>query len=95
MKRFSIGLACFIAAGIATAQMPSPAEMIKQFDKNGDGALSKEEAAAFPMPLDFDKADTNKDGKISAEEFDAYMKSVMGSGGPPGGAPSGPPPASK
>jgi hypothetical protein len=95
MKRYSIGLACLLAAGFATAQMPSPEEMVKQFDKNSDGFLSKEELAAFPMPIDFDKADTNKDGKLDAAEFDAYMKTMMGAGGPPGGPPSGPPPASK
>lgn len=87
MKRYSIGLACLLVAGFATAQMPSPDEMVKQFDKNGDGSLSKEELAAFPMPVDFDKADTSKDGKLSAAEFDAYMKTMMGAGGPPGGAP--------
>lgn len=91
MKRYSIGLACLLAAGFASAQMPSPEEMVKQFDKNGDGVLSKDELAAFPAPIDFDKADTNKDGKLTAVEFDTYMQAMMGSGGPPGG----PPPASK
>ena len=91
MKRYSIGLGCLLVAGIAAAQMPSPEEMVKQYDKNGDNALSKDELAAFPGPIDFDKADTNKDGKLSAAEFEAYMKVTMGSGGPPGGAPGGPP----
>jgi len=91
MKRYSIGLACLLAAGFATAQMPSPEEMVKQMDKDGDGFLSKDELASFPAPIDFTKADTDKDGKLSAAEFDVYMKAMMGSGGPPGG----PPPASK
>ncbi|KAI1699226.1 EF hand domain-containing protein [Ditylenchus destructor] len=41
----------------------------KEADTNGDGFLSKEEAAAIGIPEElFDAADTNKDGRLSLEE---------------------------
>jgi Ca2+-binding EF-hand superfamily protein len=44
----------------------------KSADKNGDGSLSKEEAAAMPMVSQhFDQLDTNKDGLVSQEEMRA------------------------
>ena len=51
------------------------AEAVARFkaaDKNGDGLLSKEEAAAMPMVArNFDALDTNKDGQVSPEELAA------------------------
>lgn len=84
MKHYSLGLTCLLVAGIASAQMPSPAEMVKQLDKNGDGTLSKDEVSGLPFPVDFEKADANKDSKLTAQEFDTYMKANMPAGGPPG-----------
>lgn len=44
-------------------------------DGNGDGKLSKEEAARMPaIAAKFDELDVNKDGSLSMEEFAAgYM----------------------
>ena len=41
-------------------------------DGNGDGKLSKEEAARMPaIAAKFDELDTNKDGFLNMEEFAA------------------------
>jgi hypothetical protein len=65
----------------AIAQMQAPAkpapamsakveEAFKRADKNADGKLSKEEAAAMPAIAEaFDKADADKDGFLSKAEF--------------------------
>jgi Ca2+-binding EF-hand superfamily protein len=45
---------------------------IKAADKNGDGVLSKDEAAALPMfARRFDRLDINKDGYLSTDEIQA------------------------
>lgn len=50
----------------------------KAADKNGDGGLSKEELAAvkgFPtIRANFDAMDTNKDGKVTIAERDAWVE---------------------
>ena len=64
-------------AGPALAQMPAPAEMIKAWDKNGDGGVSKDEWVAAGRPAErFELIDTNKDGKISAAELEAAMAAM-------------------
>ena len=73
------------AAGAAMAQntpAPPPAPDDKavsaaftRADKNGDGQLSREEAAAVPsVAADFNKVDTNGDGNISADEYTQAQK---------------------
>ena len=66
--------------GAALAQPPAgggggprdPAAAFKAMDKNGDGAISKDEWTAAGRPAErFDMVDTNKDGKITAEEMAA------------------------
>ena len=43
-------------------------------DRNRDGAISREEAAGFKgVARNFDRADTNKDGMLSFEEFSFAM----------------------
>ena len=49
--------------------------MLKDLDKDGDGALSKEEADKV-CKVFFDNQDTNKDGKITRDEWDALAKFV-------------------
>jgi outer membrane protein assembly factor BamB len=47
--------------------------MLKMLDKDGDGVLSKEEAGEA-MSTFFDNLDTNKDAKISRDEWDVLVK---------------------
>ena len=47
---------------------------IQEADKNGDAAISKEEAAAVPsLAAEFGKYDTNGDGKIDAAETESRI----------------------
>lgn len=102
-------LACGLAGASFAAQPPAaspPANadpvaaaqaFIKGLDKNGDGVLDKSETKGFPLDADFDKIDSNKDGRIDAAELAAFKAKMgnPGAGPPPGGAPpagSAPPP---
>ena len=70
-------IAVLAAAGTASAQMPAPADMIKAWDRNGDGGVSKDEWVAAGRPAErFDLIDTNKDGKITATELEAAMAAM-------------------
>ena len=70
--------ALLVSAGAASAQMPAPADLIKQWDKDGDGAISKDEWTAAGRPAErFDMVDANKDGKITADELTAAMKAMQ------------------
>lgn len=69
--------AILAVAGAASAQMPAPADMIKNWDKNGDGAVTKDEWAAAGRPAErFDIVDADKDGKITAAELEAAMAAM-------------------
>jgi Ca2+-binding EF-hand superfamily protein len=49
------------------------AERLRAADTNGDGMLSREEAAALPrLAKHFDAIDTNHDGQITREELRAF-----------------------
>ena len=64
-------------AGTAAAQMPAPADMIKSWDKNDDGAVTRDEWTAAGRPAErFDIVDANKDGKITAAELEAAMAAM-------------------
>jgi Ca2+-binding EF-hand superfamily protein len=62
------------------------AERFKAADKNGDGLLSKEEAAASMPRLaqSFDRLDTNKDSQLSPEELAAARQHFGHRKGGPG-----------
>ena len=73
----TVAVVVLAAAGTASAQMPAPADMIKAWDRNGDGGVSKDEWVAAGRPAErFDLIDTNKDGKISAAELEAAMAAM-------------------
>lgn len=80
MRTFIISAATIVvlaAAGAALAQMPAPADMIKAWDKNGDGAVTRDEWNAAGRPAErFDIVDANKDGKITATELEAAMAAM-------------------
>jgi Ca2+-binding EF-hand superfamily protein len=78
MKIMKIVFAAFavLASSISVAAQAAPDAMAvhdKHFaamDKNGDGQISREEAAAFPrLSRHFDKIDTNRDGNLSKDEL--------------------------
>jgi hypothetical protein len=51
------------------------AQAFKRTDTNGDGQISRQEAALLPgLARRFDQLDTNKDGSISSAEFDEALK---------------------
>ena len=73
-----------LAAGAAMAQMPAPAEIIKAWDKNADGAVDKDEWVAAGRPeARFAMVDADKDGKISADELATAMARMRGGSAPP------------
>jgi acetyl esterase/lipase len=62
------------AIGSALAQpqqTQSPGDVIRRFDKNGDGKLSREELPE-QMRAVFDRVDTNQDGFVTPEEEVAF-----------------------
>lgn len=80
MRTFIIttaAVAMLAAAGAASAQMPAPADMIKAWDKNSDGGVSKDEWVAAGRPAErFEMVDANKDGKVVAAELEAAMAAM-------------------
>ena len=48
--------------------------LIDKYDKDRDGALSKEESARTRSAAMLEQADANADGKISAEELGAHLQ---------------------
>lgn len=93
-------LACGLAGASVAATPPAAAPanadpvaaaqaFIKGLDKNGDGVLDKSETKGFPLDADFDKIDSNKNGRIDAAELAAFKAKMgnPGAGPPPGGAP--------
>jgi outer membrane protein assembly factor BamB len=55
------------------AQMPSFDKMLKDLDKDGDGAISKAEGEQAFGGF-FDNQDANKDGKVSKDEWDIIAR---------------------
>ena len=50
-------------------------EKLRAADTNGDGLISRQEAAALPMiAKNFDAIDTNHDGQLSMDEIKAYFQ---------------------
>ena len=50
-------------------------EKLRAADTNGDGLISRQEAAALPkLAQSFDAIDTNHDGQLSKDELKAYFK---------------------
>src|SRR5262245_22117345 len=54
--------------------MPTFEQLLKQLDKDGDGAISKNEAQNSQLKDFFDNQDANKDGKLSRDEWEAMLK---------------------
>ena len=71
--RFHSPLLLLFALGVSAVQIPAQtaSERFQQFDKNGDGKLTREE---FPAAKIFDGADADKDGFLTREELAAYFR---------------------
>lgn len=73
----AIILTVLLAASPAYAQTSTLVDKVREdafrsLDKDGDRHLSKKEAAAnAQVAAGFDKADANRDGKLSRDEFNA------------------------
>jgi Ca2+-binding EF-hand superfamily protein len=72
---FAAAAAALLAsAGAVSAQAPDPAQIVKAWDKDGDGSVSKDEWVAAGRPAErFDLVDANHDGKVTADELSAAM----------------------
>jgi Ca2+-binding EF-hand superfamily protein len=79
-----LALTALALASAATLSIASPEggkadrgaamhERLKAADTNGDGMISRAEAAALPrINQRFDQIDANKDGQVTAEELHAF-----------------------
>ena len=77
MRTLIIAAALAALAAPAFAQLPAPADVVKQWDKDGDGAVSKDEWTAAGRPAErFDMVDANKDGKITVAELEAAFAAM-------------------
>lgn len=66
-----------VAVQAAPDSMAVQGKHFAKMDKNGDGQISREEAAAFPhLSKRFDKIDTNRDGNLSKDEMKAAAQQM-------------------
>jgi len=71
LAALGLGSAAFLA--LAAPEGHDPMGRLKRADTNGDGMISREEAAALPMiSKHFDEIDANHDGQITVEELRAF-----------------------
>jgi EF hand len=66
-KLLPLSIAAF---GLATAALAQELPSFEDADANGDGSISRAEAAVVEG-LDFNTADTNQDGMIDRDEYSA------------------------
>ena len=57
-------------------KMPSFDDILKMFDKDKDGVLSRDESKRTEFEDFFDSWDANKDGKITRDEWDTLLKFI-------------------
>ncbi len=80
---------CVLCASVVQAHAQTALDRFPQFDKNGDGKLTREE---FPAVKIFDGADADKDGLLTREEIAAYFRKQQSGTTTPPAMPSNPAP---
>jgi Ca2+-binding EF-hand superfamily protein len=69
-----LALIMFLLPSSLALAASNAGEIFDTLDQNGDGYLSKSEAASEgPLSASFDKYDKDGDGQISESEFEAYL----------------------
>ena len=77
----TLAIAAALVSTLALAQTAAPRTHAKP-DANGDGVITKEEAAKFPRLAEkFAQLDKNKDGKLSGEELPMHRAGMRGQAG--------------
>ena len=76
----SLAAASFLVfAGGPAGKEGGRMERLRAADTNGDGLISRQEAAALPrIAKNFDAIDANRDGQVTADELRAFHKSQRG-----------------
>ncbi len=78
LQILSLAVAAALASTFALAQTAAPAAHAKP-DANGDGVITKAEAAKFPRLAEkFDQLDKNKDGKLAGDELPMRRAGMRG-----------------
>jgi hypothetical protein len=71
----AIGSAATLVAAAPGTERAAMVERLRGADTNGDGLISRAEAAALPRLAEkFDQIDTNHDGQLSRDELSAFRK---------------------
>jgi hypothetical protein len=65
------------ASGLDVNPTSAPRRLIAQLDRDGDGVLDVDEADAGLLPEDFDQADSDRDGVLTATELEASHRRAV------------------
>lgn len=89
----AFGMAPFAFSQDAATPPSMEQPSFDQIDSDGDGQISREEAAAAGLSVDWDSVDSDGDGQLSQDEYDQAVGTGGGDMGGSEGLGSEPPPA--